>query len=252
MKLLIDIGNTRIKWARSDRHGIGPLTAAVHADWGHDHVRDNLTRTSQRPDRVLISNVGGARIAELLSSVTQDAWGITPEFFQSTAQAGGLRNAYPEPAKLGVDRWMAMIGARAMNPGLVCIANVGTAMTIDAVDARGEHVGGTIVPGPDLMITSLLHSTSDIAVRAREGEVSVGLFANNTLGGITQGAAHALAALIDRSATALERQFGEPATLLLTGGASSRLEPFIGTPYRTVPDLVLRGLDVLSSEDRAA
>jgi type III pantothenate kinase len=134
----------------------------------------------------------------------------------------------------------------------VCIASVGTAMTIDAVNARGEHLGGTIVPGPDLMISSLLKNTSDIAARAREGAVSIGLFANNTLGGITQGAAHALAALIDRSTLALERELGEPPTLMLTGGASDRVEALITPNFRKVPDLVLRGLAVLAAEPRPA
>lgn len=252
MKLLIDIGNTRIKWARLNERALGPLTAAVHAQWERDDARDNLVRTNERPDRVLVSNVGGARIAELVSSVIQEAWGTVPEFVHSTAQAGGVRNAYPEPAKLGVDRMMAMIGAHAMHRGLICIASVGTAMTIDAVNAQGEHLGGSIVPGPDLMISSLLRSTSDIAARAREGAVSVGLFANNTLGGITQGAAHALAALIDRSTAALERELGESPTLLLTGGASGRVEPLISAKFTTVPDLVLRGLAVLATESPRA
>jgi type III pantothenate kinase len=201
---------------------------------------------NERPGRVLVSNVGGTRIGDLVNAAVTDAWGVAPEFFHSTVQAGGVRNAYSEPAKLGVDRWLAMIGARAMSPGLLCIASVGTAMTIDAVDARGQHLGGTIVPGPDLMISSLLRNTSDIAARAREGEVSVGLFANNTLGGITQGSVHTLAALIDRSAAALQREFGQAPELLLTGGASRRVEPLIGTSYRTVPDLVLRGLAVMA------
>jgi type III pantothenate kinase len=252
MKLLIDIGNTRIKWAELDARGLGPSSAAVHAGWTGQQVRDTLMRVSEQPERVLVSNVGGAAIGELLVGAIEETWRITPEFVRSTAEAGGVRNAYPEPAKLGVDRMMAMIGAHAMHRGLVCIASVGTAMTIDAVNVRGEHLGGTIVPGPDLMISSLLKNTSDIAARAREGAVSIGLFANNTLGGITQGAAHALAALIDRSTSALERELGEAPTLMLTGGASDRVEPLITTSFRKVPDLVLRGLAVLASEPRPA
>lgn len=251
MQLLIDIGNTRIKWARLDEHGLGAFTAAVHADWGREELRASLVGAAERPERVLVSNVGGARIADLVSSVSNEAWRVSPEFFHSTAEAGGVRNAYPEPAKLGVDRWLAMIGARAMYSGLLCITSVGTAMTIDALDSQGQHLGGTIVPGPDLMVSSLLKNTSDIAARARAGEVSIGLFANNTLGGIRQGAAHALAALIDRSAAALQREIGEPPMLLLTGGASSRVEPLVVTSNKTVPDLVLRGLAVLAAEPRS-
>jgi type III pantothenate kinase len=248
MKLLIDIGNTRIKWARLDERGLGAASAAVHADWSREQAREQLTQSQERPERVLVSNVGGARIGELVADVIGEAWGITAEFFRSTALAGGVRNAYPDPSKLGVDRMMAMIGAHAMHPRLVCIASVGTAMTVDAVDVRGHHLGGVIVPGPDLMVASLLKSTSDIAERARQGEVGTGLFADNTLGGITQGAAHALASLIDRSVATLQREVGEAPTLLLTGGASERVAPLVETRAEIVPDLVLRGLAVLSKE----
>lgn len=248
MKLLIDIGNTRIKWARLDERGLGAASAAVHASWSREQARAQLTGSLERPERVLVSNVGGTRIGELVSDVIGEVWGIRAEFLQSTAVARGVRNAYPEPDKLGVDRMMAMIGAHAMYPRLVCVASVGTAMTVDAVDARGQHLGGLIVPGPDLMISSLLKNTSDIAVRAQQGNVGAGLFADNTLGGITQGAAHALASLIDRSVATLQRAFGETPTLLLTGGASERVAPLIEARGEIVPDLVLRGLAVLSQE----
>jgi type III pantothenate kinase len=248
MTLLIDIGNTRIKWARLDERGLGATNASVHADWGREQVHDQLVRPQGRPERVLVSNVGGARIGELISDVVGEEWGLSAEFVEPTAFAGGVRSAYPDPSKLGVDRMMAMIGAHAMYPRLVCIASVGTAMTVDAVDTLGNHLGGVIVPGPDLMITSLLKNTSDIAARARQGEVGTGLFADNTLGGITQGAVHALASLIDRSVATLQRDFGETPTLLLTGGASDRVASFIESQAEIVPDLVLRGLAVLSKE----
>src|SRR4029453_14673479 len=162
--------------------------------------------------------------------------------------AGGIRNAYPQPAKLGVDRWLAMIGAHALERGPVCIVSVGTAMTIDGVAADGRHLGGVIVPGPDLMITSLLKNTSDIAQRAQQGATSDGLFADNTLGAIQQGADHALAALVERAVGVMRRTLNEAPKLLVTGGASDPVEKALGLPYRAGPALVLQGLAVLARE----
>jgi type III pantothenate kinase len=250
MTLLIDIGNTRIKWARFEDGVLQPQSASPHADWKAEACVETVLRRGNRSDRVLVSNVAGPRMADVVRTAVTQTWQIEAEFVISAPIAGGVRNAYPQPAKLGVDRWLAMIGAHALERGAVCIVSVGTAMTIDGVAADGRHLGGVIVPGPDLMITSLLKNTSDIAQRALQGVAGDGLFADNTLGAIRQGAEHALAALIERTVGVMRRTLNETPKLLVTGGASDRIEKAIGLPYRAVPDLVLQGLAVLAREPR--
>jgi type III pantothenate kinase len=250
MILLVDIGNTRIKWATFDGRTLGPQSAQPHANWTREELMSGLIRPSQQPDRVVASNVGGAKIADLLRTTMAAQWQVQPEFIESGASAGGVRSAYSEPAKLGVDRWMAMIGARAIEPRAVCVVSIGTAMTIDGVDATGRHLGGVIVPGPDLMVGSLLRNTSEIARRAEQGTVATNLLANNTLGAITQGAAHALAALIERAVRTIARDLGQEPTLLLTGGATPSVETCLTIAYKNIPDLVLRGLAVVAAEAR--
>jgi type III pantothenate kinase len=247
MLLLIDIGNTRIKWARFDERGLGPQSAAVHANWSPDDFAQQILSSGSRAERVLIANVGGKRMGELAQTAIRTAWQIEPRFVHSPAAQAGIRNAYPEPAKLGVDRWLCLLGARAFEPRPLCVVSVGTAMTIDGLDAGGQHVGGVIVPGPDLMVSSLLKNTSDIAQRAAGGQTRDALFADNTLGAIQQGAVQALAALIERALQTLEQQLGEPPVLLLTGGAAARLQGVIGYAGTEIPDLVLRGLAVVAS-----
>ncbi|MGH8235480.1 MAG: type III pantothenate kinase [Steroidobacteraceae bacterium] len=249
MALLIDIGNTRIKWARFEGGTLQPQSAAPHADWSVATFVATVLR-ADRADHVLVSNVAGTRMADVVRTGVAQTWQGEAKFVASTPLAGGIRNAYPQPAKLGVDRWLAMIGAHALERGAVCVVSVGTAMTIDGIAADGLHLGGVIVPGPDLMVTSLLKNTSDIAERARQGDTSDGLFADNTLGAIRQGSEHALAALIERAVGVMRRTLHETPTLLVTGGASDRVEQAIGLPYRVVPDLVLQGLAVLAAEPR--
>jgi type III pantothenate kinase len=245
--LLFDIGNTRIKWAELSAAGIGQQFARVHADLTREQLTEIVRNVSSRPSAVLVANVRGATFAQLLSEVIAQVWQIECEFIESSATAGGVRNAYPEPGNLGVDRWLGLIAAHAMYRRSACIVGVGTAMTVDGVDAHGQHLGGLIVPGPDLMVTSLLRNTSEIARRAASGEVRTGVFADNTLGAIEQGSVHALAALAERAIAALRTRVADDPVLVLTGGASARISALIGMSHESVPDLVLRGLAVLAA-----
>ncbi|MGH8186408.1 MAG: type III pantothenate kinase, partial [Steroidobacteraceae bacterium] len=103
MILLVDIGNTRIKWARLAGTTVGEQSAAPHATWTLATFIESILDAGARADRVLIGNVGGARMADVARQALSKAWSIEPEFIQSTSAAGGIRNSYPEPAQLGVD-----------------------------------------------------------------------------------------------------------------------------------------------------
>ncbi|MDY6948002.1 MAG: type III pantothenate kinase [Pseudomonadota bacterium] len=252
MLLLIDIGNTRIKWARLANGHIGEQAAAAHAGWSRDDFIQQVLNAGPRAERVFIGNVGGTRMGELAQAAISHAWQLEPRFVHSLATQAGLRNAYPEPAKLGVDRWLAMLGGRALEPRPLCVVSVGTAMTVDGVAASGQHLGGVIVPGPELMVSSLLKNTSDIAQRAANGRARDELFADNTLGAIQQGAVQALAALVERAQATLQTQLGQAPVLLLTGGASGRIQAAINPPGREIPDLVLRGLAVVAALPESA
>lgn len=242
MNLLIDIGNSRLKWATHESGRLVSRGAQGHSEWDAQAVDAHVLEPLPAPQRVLIANVGGQRIADAVREAVTLRWNVTPEFIVSTASACDVRNAYPVPDHLGVDRWLGLIAVHAMRPGLNCIVSVGTAMTIDGIDATGRHLGGVIVPGPELMVASLLRNTSDIAPRARAGEVTTDLFADNTLGAIRQGAVHALAALVDRAMERLRQQHCAEPALILTGGAAPVIEPLLGTSATSVPDLVMQGL----------
>lgn len=242
MMLLIDIGNTRIKWATYDSAGLSVQQAACYAGWGVDQFTREVLSFASRPERVLVSNVGGTAIGGIVRDAIEQHWGLTPELVVSTAAACGVRNAYPVPANLGADRWLAVIAAHARARRLHCIVSVGTAMTIDGVDASGQHLGGVIVPGPGLMVGSLLRNTSDIAQRAQQGLATDALFADNTLGAIHQGSVHALAALVERAVETLRQQEGTAPVVLLTGGAAPVVERALRIEYEVVADLVLQGL----------
>lgn len=247
MMLLIDAGNTRIKWASLGSEGLGVQQADSYGEWDSGLLRNRILGPAGRVDRVLVSNVGGQRIATLLDDAIRSEWGIAPEFIRATAAAGGVRNAYSSPEKLGTDRWCALIACHSIQQHAACVIGVGTAMTIDGVTADGQHLGGVIVPGPDLMISSLMRNTSDIAIRAQDGRIGDGLFADNTLGAVYQGALHALSALVERAVAMMRQQLGHDPLVVITGGAADRVARILEQPALDVPDLVLRGLAVLAA-----
>jgi len=248
MILLLDIGNTRVKWALLSPDGIGPQRAEPYRTWNAATFREVVLLPAGQVDRVVVSNVGGDAPAAMVTQGVLQLWGRVPEFVVPASAAAGIRNGYLRPAQLGSDRWAAMIGAVRAATGPVCVVSVGTAMTIDAVDGTGLHRGGVIVPGIDLMISGLMSSTSDLASRSMEGAEGPGLFADNTLGAIHQGARHALAALVDRAVLKMTEGGNPPPAVLLTGGGAEGIAALLTGPSRILPDLVLRGLAVLAGD----
>lgn len=242
MILLIDIGNTRLKWAELRDGTLSAQSAFAHSGGDRARLLEEMQNRVATPERVLIANVGGPEIQAACVNAVRTRWNVEPELVVASARAAGVTNAYRDPEKLGVDRWLAMIAARAMKPGALCVVSVGTAMTVDGLDATGRHLGGVIVPGPKLMVASLLGNTSDIAARATQTESTDGLFADHTFGAIHQGARHALAALIERAITEIERTLRTRPQVLITGGACERVAALLESSYEVVSDLVLRGL----------
>jgi type III pantothenate kinase len=245
--LLVDIGNTRVKWATYESGRLGASNAAAYANWDIADWRSALFST-QPVARVLAAAVAGSASRGKLAAAAASC-GVPIQFVTTSASAGGVRNAYPDPSLLGIDRWIAMIGARHLRAQACCIVDIGTAATVDAVTADGVHLGGFIVPGPQLMVQSLLAGTSDLASHAaRSGSIAgaSALFANNTRDAIERGCRIALAALVDRAYRELAASSPTPPALLGTRGAVEEIAPYVLAPLEVVPDLVLHGLATLA------
>jgi len=247
--LLVDIGNTRVKWSVQRGARSGRAHAVTHRGEGAALVA--MVRAAPAGvERVVAVCVAGARLERALAAAVRKRFGVRVEFVRSTRQAAGVRNGYRETWRLGADRWVGVVAAHAeAGARPVLVANVGTALTLDAVDADGRHRGGAIAPGPETMITSLLQGTHGIRRRARgarpRGSRVRGLFAPDTASALEAGALFAAAALVDR-AVAEARALGARPLVLLTGGGAVPLKTHIKSAVRVVPDLVLRGLGILA------
>jgi len=247
MILLIDVGNTRVKWALLRGVRLGRMRARAHD--GQAAVLESIVRRAPRSvTRVVAVNVAGARFERALRAASRERFGVRPELIRSTREAGGVRNGYRETWRLGADRWVGVIGARALaRARSAIVANAGTALTVDAVSSGGRHLGGAIIPGTTAMIAGIIKGTHGIGRRARGGLASRRrLFAADTASALAAGAQFAAAALIDRAVDEAARELRATPLLILTGGAAPDLKPHLRHKARMVPDLVLHGLAALA------
>ncbi|RUL74518.1 type III pantothenate kinase [Dyella choica] len=247
MKLLLDLGNTRLKWAVADA-GEWILRGAVAWEEDVSAVLAQAWGDLDSPERVLGASVVDAAREVQIERVMAEIFGQQVEWVRTAAEACGVRIAYADPQRLGVDRFLAMVAAHAVEEVPCVLAGIGTALTLDALAANGQHLGGLIAPGPLLMQHSLLGATA--RVRPEHPGVIRDL-ADNTADAVVSGCWQAVAALIERFAANVAKQSSRPQRLLLDGGDAAALLPLLGMPAELGADSVLRGLGVWAASHPA-
>ena len=240
----MDVGNSRIKWGVLED---GAIRRTGHISQERVSQQGLAALTSRLPrgvEEVFVSNVAGTSFATRLSGVVGMHCDVDVHFARSEREACGVVNSYRQPRRLGVDRWVAMIGAWAEFKKTCLIVDAGTAVTIDALDATGRHLGGQILPGVGLMAASLAKETSDIPAVQRKAagqDIDLAMFANTTAGAVAEGALNAVAGAIERAANVIHDSDAEP-VVILTGGDASRILNSLGNTAEHRPNLVLQGL----------
>lgn len=246
MLLLIDAGNTLIKWALAETGRAGRWLDSGATS--HEHLA-SLTASWRRlaVSRALVSNVAGVELRDRLDGLLR---GMNPapasiEWFASKPFLGGVTNGYVDFTQLGCDRFAAMIGARALFPGQpLIVATCGTATTIDALTADGTFIGGMILPGLRLMAAALARNTAQLPQVNVAADASP--FANSTDGAIITGCITAQAGAIEHAVAEHARSAGE-ALCVLSGGAASYIAPHLSLPHHFVDNLVLTGLHAVAT-----
>lgn len=250
MILLIDAGNSRIKWACLVGGILQTGEPIAHSGKpGEVQLLSLAWAPLPRPQRIIAVNVLGDDFADMLSGWAEDSWGIDVEYVTAQRDACGVVNAYHNPGQLGADRWVALIAARSLGDGPACVIDCGTALTIDVMAAGGSHLGGLIIPGLALMRESLVRRTAGVRIEpetARDGETP--LFAKDTAGGVIGGSLYAVAAVIDRVADDVRAVMETDVDCLLTGGDAQLVLPLLSGRYDVEPELVLKGLAVIAGD----
>ena len=232
--LLLDVGNSRLKWALADAAGLRNGGAVEH---GGNPAAAAAAIGLDQTDAIWIANVTGATLGDQLAAALNARYGVAPRFAAVQAEYAGLRVAYAEPQRLGIDRWLALLAAWTETRGAACVVSAGTALTFDAVDATGQHLGGVIAPGLLTMQQAVLGVTRFPATGPAQ-IYSEGLGAD-TDACVRQGALHAAAGMVERLAG---RYASGSAQRLITGGDAARLLPHVGEGWSLRPNLVMEGL----------
>lgn len=247
MILLVDIGNTRLKWALTADADWLQRGVVAHRDCPPETLLSESWRDLPAPQRVVAANVAGKKIAARLRAWVKSAWNVEVEFVVARRKACGVTSAYVEPQRLGADRWAALIGARQLSAGATCVIDCGSAVTIDALDAKGHHLGGLIVPGLRMMRDALSQNTDGVTQGAQDaGTGKVALLARDTAGAVHGGTLYNLIAMIDRVSADLAADLRVPLQRVICGGDAAQLLPLLSGEFQHEPDLVLHGLATIA------
>lgn len=241
MLLLVDVGNSRLKWASWDAGKLTPGEALAYRAEEFAAVLGEAWAELGAVTRVVVSCVAGPPVIAALQDWARDRWGCVPEFARAEVAAHGVRNAYREPQRLGSDRWAALVAAHRRWPEALCLVDCGTAVTVDALRGDGQHLGGFIVPGLQLMRHALIQSTSGIAA-ADVGRHRPALFAHDTGTGVAEGSLHAVAGFAERMVRLSTAALGAPPRCVMTGGDAPRVLEVLDGTWEYAPQLVLEGL----------
>lgn len=244
MNLLVDIGNTRVKWAYDQNKSLFD-----HASF--TYTRDTLSeliarnwRSLARPEQVYIASVVDVETTGNLRDYIHSAWRLAPRLAITEKQRAGLTNAYTDVATMGVDRWLAMLAAWNKYKRPACVIDCGTAVTVDVILEGGLHAGGFILPGMSLMSAALVRETHGIH---EHPETAAQLeFGRSTAECIRNGFAVALTGLLEQCAGKIRDEEGAELSFIITGGGAEQALSLLPGQCFHEPHLVLEGLSLVS------
>lgn len=247
--LAIDVGNTRLKWALYQAaHPHAALLDHGAEFLEHiDKLAEGAWASLQAPQRMLGCIVAGDAVKRRVQE-QMDIWDVSPQWVVASVAEAGLTNGYDFPTRLGADRWVAMIGAwhRSLAQGParpMVVVMVGTAVTVEAIDATGRFLGGLILPGHGIMLRALESGTAGLHVPT--GEVRE--FPTNTSDALTSGGTYAIAGAVERMVQHVRAHCGAEPRCIMTGGAGWKMAPSMSVPFELVDNLIFDGLLEMAS-----
>jgi type III pantothenate kinase len=242
--LALDIGNTRLKWAlyNSAHPKAELLLQGAEFLENIDKLAEGPWSGMASPHHVLGCVVAGDTVKRRVQE-QMDHWDVSPQWVVASEAEAGLRNGYDHPTRLGADRWVAMIGAyhrmHAQGPAQpMVVVMVGTAVTVEAVDASGKFLGGLILPGHGIMLRALESGTAGLHVPT--GEVKP--FPTNTSDALTSGGTYAIAGAVECMVQHVRSHCGSEPRCYMTGGAGWKMSPSMTRPFELVDNLIFDGL----------
>lgn len=253
MRLVLDIGNSRLKWLRHDvANGTGLVQPGISITHNKKLknalmcIQSELATTGGSKDVKQISIGSVTADRKDISIMCKDLWGVAPTFVYATSEACGVKNSYTEPKKLGVDRWAAMVEAYSQAQSAVCVFDLGSAFTIDAVCTKGQHLGGYILPGLSMMRSAVTRGTSEVIVDQGHFDQAKPLWGRSTTAAVNNGIIYTAVTLIQNAIKSFRFELKMPVEAFITGGDSVKVLPFVDDLVRYDEYLVIKGVSRLS------
>jgi type III pantothenate kinase len=246
--MLLDVGNTTLKWAFHENGKLTGRGSFVHRDRQLAGLVERAWGEWPAPPGLAVANVAGRAAQEAITRWAGERWELEPMFVRTTAAAAGVSNGYARPEQLGVDRWAASVAAWDARKAAVLVIDCGSAITADLVDEDGRHRGGLIAPGVGMMRHCLSRDTANLDILPPDQAQPLNLFGHDTAAAIRSGTLCMATAAIDRIAEQARRRYGGGLCVLLTGGDAPVMQPLLGCRTMHDPDLVLKGVALLAEE----
>lgn len=235
MILELDIGNSQIKWRALDL--AGRVVRLAHAQ-SFAHLLLQLAETGWSFHACRVCAVRSA-VAARTEQIGQLQLFVQGQilFAESTNYLAGVRNGYPEPGQLGVDRWLAAVAGYNRVVRACVIIDAGTAITVDYVRADGQHLGGMIAPG-FTQFESFLGKATGLSVDQREFRLGP---QTSTAGCLSAGVSHMVQGFLESVESNARQVLGHDVAILLAGGDALLVRQHLDNAD-IVSDLVFTGL----------
>ena len=244
MNLLIDVGNSRLKWALRDSDNWQTGSGTVSGT-GLTEALNNISKNLPAPEKVIIASVADETRVNHINRWVDTRWSLSPVWLSAQEQQLGVSNCYQKPETLGADRWAAIIAAHSLSSKHVVLIDCGTAVTIDILLDSGKFNGGIIFPGLSMMRSSLITGTSNI--QSDEGDDSC-IPACSTEDAVTAGTLHGWVGAILHVLDHYDKSLAGEKEIIVTGGDAHKLMPYLPADTRLEPDLVLKGLSLIADD----
>lgn len=243
MRLYVDVGNTALKWRRRDGRCVEQGGETHQRHW--DQALEAPLAPGAALQVVWVASVAGAEADQRIAQLIRQRTGREPHFYYSQPSDFGITSCYPEPRRLGVDRWVAMLECwHRFGAGI--IIDCGSALTIDAIDEEGHFLGGYIVPGLGMLRNALLRDTADVHVEQSRADLGLG---HSTGECVHNGLLRMSVAFVADVVAQLRTQLPGDCHVLVTGGGATELLAFFPFEFQHLPDLVLDGLERVAARE---
>lgn len=231
----MDIGNTRSKYVSVEQGQRSTISYCQNEQLNQSWLIENFAQATE----FILANVNNDKFSALIESWSQDN-DIKFQLLKTTHQQFELICAYAQPSQLGIDRWLAMLGASLLFPNKACLViDAGTATTIDAIANQGQHLGGWIIPGIEMLYTTLVNNTQKIIAQKNE-QPSIAL-GKNTSECVNNGSWAITVGVIELQYRKLLKQYAE-VEIILTGGNRHEIASQLNDEHHIIDDLIFIGM----------